>query len=731
MQKKNPLDCIIENITNNKLLAGIQGLENYLLSYPQMSGLDKLSAIKVDYELMSDYWTRGANDPEREQVYAQLLRRLYALVMDLRAYHLYRNNTYWMTTYQRPRKNRTEWGGAGIREEMENYVSETAILDLEPAHIRANKSLQLNQRHQSLMSNLFEYVLTSRQWKDSLSEQFVDILLSPTVDSIDQQLLVSAITLAALNTFDVNKVLTLINVYKQSTDIYVRQRALIGWALTIDDRKSLIYPELQQAVAEICTDDAMCQELTELQMQLFFCKNTESDQKKIHDEIIPDIMKGNHFKMTQKGLEEMDEDTLGDILHPNEAELDMERMERSVMRMTNMQKEGSDIYFAGFSQMKRFSFFYELSNWFVPFYVAHPAISRVWESQKGKKFLHSLILTGAFCDSDKYSFLLSFDQVIGRMPAHIVKMIEEGEAMPMPMGGTVADEEKKSPAYIRRMYLQDLYRFFRLYSVRQEFVNPFDEMTHYLFFSNKLLSKTPLTKRMSEVVNFLVKRKCHSEADYLLLSYPEEQRDYQYYMLRGHLRQVSIDRDAEMEIEWFEEALKLKPGDKKALAGLARAYFYQESYDKALVIYKQLLEINSESRSYMLNVSICMANLRQCDDALKLLYKLNYLNESDMDVILVLAWVLTIDGRFDEAKKYFTQLLAQEHPQVDCYLYQGYCLWFSGDITGAIESFRNYLGNSAAYTSLESAFYLTEKDVISRHHIGEGEMQMMLDAIEG
>ena len=732
MQNVNPLDGVISYITAKKLFAGIQSLENYLLSYPQMPGLDKLSAIKVDYELMADYWKRGANDPEREQVYEQLLRRLYVLAMNIRAHHLYRTNSYWITTYQRPRKNRTEWGLTGIREELENYVTETAMLDFEPAHIRANKSLQLNQRHQTFMSNLFEYVLTSRQWKDSLSDQFVDILLSPTIDTVDQQLLVSAITLAALNAFDVNKVLTLIKVYKQSTDICVRQRALVGWTLTVNAEKSTLYPEIKQTIAEIGADETMCQELTELQMQLFFCKSTESDQKKIQDEIMPDIMNGGHFKMTSKGLEEMDEDALEDILHPDAAERDMEKMEQSVTRMTDMQKEGSDIYFAGFAQMKRFSFFYDLSNWFVPFFANHPAVNNIWENSKGQKFLHSIISRGAFCDSDKYSFVLSFDQVLNRLPAHILNMMEEGEAMAMPLGGIVTNEERKTPAYIRRMYLQDLYRFFRLYPARQEFRNPFDEEKIYLFFASELLCKTSLVNRMSEVVNFLVKRKYYHEAEEILCLYPKDKRDYQYCFLRGHLCQVQPEGLGGEDKFWYKAALKLKPDDKKALAGLARAHFYDNEYRQALDVYKQLLDINAESRSYMLNASICMANLRQCEDALKLLYKLNYLDEENMEVVLVLAWVLTIDGRFDEAKKYFAQLMTQEHPQADCFLYQGYCLWFSGDIGGAIQSFRRYQDLLiASDPSLENAFYLTENDVIRKYHIGKGEIQMMLDAIKG
>ena len=77
--------------------------------------------------------------------------------------------------------------------------------------------------------------------------------------------------------------------------------------------------------------------------------------------------------------------------------------------------------------------------------------------------------------------------------------------------------------------------------------------------------------------------------------------------------------------------------------------------------------------------------------------------------------------------------MTQEHPQADSFLYQGYCLWFSGDIGGAVQSFRRYLelviGRKSG--SLEMAFYETEYDVILKHHIGEGEIQLMLDAIKG
>ena len=729
MREMDSFDRVVEHLCRRKLQAGITELENYLLTYPQLTGLDKLSAIKVDYELMAEYWKRGAKDPEREQVYNQLLHRLYMLTMDLKTTQLYRSNSFWSYVYQRPRKNSMEWGLTDARNKLEEFVSDLAMLDLDPEHVRKVKKDELYAKHQEFMSAFYDYILTSSMWSESVAGQYVDILTSPTIDSNDQQLLVSAITLSALKVFDVNKMLSLLNVYRKSTDMRVKQRALVGWALTIDNDKKALYPEMQQALIEVCADETACQELTELQMQLFFCKNTENDQRKIHDEIMPDIMNNGRIKMTQKGLVEMDEDTLEDILHPEAAELDMEKMEQSVTRMANMQKQGSDIYFSGFSQMKRFPFFNELSNWLMPFYANHPAISAIWNNEKGRKFLHTMMKMGAFCDGDKYSFVLAFDQVLSRLPEQMVRMVENGEAAPMPLGGMVDDSEQKTPAYVRRMYLQDLYRFFRLNPMRNEFCNPFDNSKNYLFFQHSLFAATALQERFLEVVSFLIKRQQITDAERLLDNYPKEE-DYQYSMLRAHILQFKKKRDYLMERTWFEIALAMKPNDKKAMVGLARSLYGLSYYDKALAVYNQLLIDSPESKSYLLNAAICMVNLRQSEEALKVLFKLNYLYPQDMVVVHVLAWALTLAGRYEEALKHFTQLLTQEQPFSDIFLNYGYYQWFTGNITEAIKAFRRYLEmeeNDVA--KLEKAFLESEHDILAQHQISDGEIQMMLDAV--
>lgn len=728
MQKDNTFDTVISDICKRKLHSAIKGLENYILSNPQVQSLDKLVTINVDYDMMAEYWKRGVNDPERNQVYEQLLHRLHTLTMNISITQHYRSSSYWMSLYQSPRKNGMKWGLSSVRNELEGFVSDMAVIDLEPEHIRKVKQNELNIRHHSYINDLFNYILTSHMWSEEVGNQFVDILVTPTVDTCDQQLIVSAITLATLNAFDVNKVLTLIRVYSQSSDVHVKQRALVGWTLTIDEKKDKLYPELKCAIADVCTDESVCQELTELQMQLYFCMEAEKDQKKIHDEIMPEIMNGSRIKITQKGLVEMDEDTLEDILHPDAAERDMEKMEQSVMRMAEMQKQGSDIYYAGFSQMKRFPFFNELSNWFVPFYTGHPAITNIWNNTKGKRFLQSLTAASAFCDGDKYSFVLAFEQVLSHLPAQMMKMVENGEASPMAIGGIVDSAEQNTPAYVRRMYLQNLYRFFRLFPMRQEFHNPFDDRNNYLFFANNFFTNTPIKMRLFEMVAFLIKRQKYYEAESVLVKFPDEQ-DYQYCMLRAHIIQFDSLRSWNKERTLYENALERKPGDRKAMAGLARAHYGMEQYNEALEIYNRLLEEVPDSKSYMLNAAICMVNLRQSQEALKLLYKLNYLYPDDMTVIHVLAWALTLENRYEDALKLYKQLTTQKHPNPDNFLNYGYCLWLKGDVAEAIQTFHYYsnlVDNGAS--KLEDAFMEAEHDILNQHHINDDEIKMMLDA---
>ena len=739
MQKNENLSYIISMAEEGRLGRAINSLENYLLARPNLrSDMQLLMELQNDYHLLTDYWQRGFDDPQREQVYGQLLRRLYVLATNIMIRDSIASSRFLSSVHSRPRQIRKDWSMSSVRRHLEDFVSSVAMLELEPEEARREKSKQVYQDHQLLMHDLFDYILTSRLWKESLAQAFIDILLSPTIDPGDQQLIVSAITLSALSAFGFNKFSVLMKVFMQSADQQVRQRALVGWVLCLDAGKARLYPEMEQMVKEACADDDTLTALTELQMQLFYCLDAEHDTKKIHDEIMPDILKGSNIKITRHGLEEIDDDTLEDILHPDAAERNMEHMEESMRHMAAMQKEGSDIYFGGFAQMKRMPFFNDLSNWFVPFYPQHPAVSDTWENTRGRKFLQVITQIGAFCDSDKYSFVLAFEQVLGHFPPKMLKMIEDGEASPLPLGGKIEIEEQRRPAFMRRMYLQNLYRFYRLFPMRHEFPIPFDLRDRYLFFANPLFADSRLQEKMTEVAAFLIKHHRDGEALSVLAncgiasdpSSPDIQLAFDYQMLMGNLL-MRMPLDTELSAtEYFRHALELRPDSVKALSGYARAQFRYHHYEGALASYEKLLSLKPGHTGFQLNAAICMANLERNEEALKLLYKLDYEQPGNSKVKRVLAWVLAMCQRYEQAGKAYRQLLDAEKPEAVDMLNYGYCLWFQGDIVEAVVHFKQFLASQNDDNfSLEEEFMHNEYQLLSRHNISDTEINLMLDAL--
>lgn len=82
---------------------------------------------------------------------------------------------------------------------------------------------------------------------------------------------------------------------------------------------------------------------------------------------MPTLKDNLRFRINGLGIiEEKPDDKMRDILNPEADDEDAEKVEDTVHKVADMQKNGTDIYFGGFSHMKRFSFFNAAANWFLP-----------------------------------------------------------------------------------------------------------------------------------------------------------------------------------------------------------------------------------------------------------------------------------------------------------------------------------------------------------------------------
>jgi tetratricopeptide (TPR) repeat protein len=329
---------------------------------------------------------------------------------------------------------------------------------------------------------------------------------------------------------------------------------------------------------------------------------------------------------------------------------------------------------------------------------------------------------GPFCNSDKYSFLLAFSMVMERIPQQLREMMERGEAAV----AEVMQEESRSAAYIRRMYLQDVYRFYRIYPRRSEFYNPFDrDGDDYLFFANPVFTQTHLEPYFNEIAAFLIKQKRQGEAGLVLENMGAARRDFRFYMMAGYLEQrgyFAFEMEGATDLSFYQKALELQPDNERALLGYARACFGEERYDEALEAYERLLTMQPDKRNYLLNRAVCLSRMKRYGDALKDLYRLNYETPGDQNVNRVLAWTLTCEGKYEQADKLYRDILAGNAENDDLLNY-GYCLWLSGHVDDAADCFHRYLGETDGEPS---EIIEKERELLEEKGISEPEMQLML-----
>ena len=679
------LSSAINNLMDKRLDLAIDLLEQLYVQRPTLIGHSELEAVKNDYQLMIDYMERGFTDDKRASLYLSLLQRLYRVAADLEISWRCKNVIVYVDAFRISDHLNTSHDF--IRSVLESFVSDVAMLSLLPESERTEKAKDLYDRHQVFVNRLFNTLWTSCQWSDDDSEFYAGLMLSPMVDVVDQQLLVSAVTLGAMNQFDINKFKALTTVYQQSTDERVRQRALVGWVLSVFEGMD-IFPEQDKIIRKLCENKDTIRELYALQIQFFYSQDTEKDNEKLQRDIMPYLVDGSNITIGRLGIVEKEEDSLENILNQDAEDKRMEQMEEKVRKMMEMQKQGSDIYFGGFRQMKRFPFFNDLANWFTPFYIDHPALRTTIERIGQPNILQTITNQGNFCESDKYSLAFAMESIINQIPGNIKEMMGS-EGVFEPMGTTL---DKSNPTYICRAYIQDLYRFFRLYRSSNELINPFIDnhkssfVADTFFFVYKSFIGTGLDEYKMRLALYLYKHKNMDKLVELMSTFHVE--DANYNILMGYINLYFGKPDVAYQI--FNMVLQEDTENQWALKGMARAAMDCEDYDTAEHTYSQLLRLEPDNINYAVKRCVTLLKTERYAEAREELFRLDYQYPDNMNVKRVFAWTMLLDKSLDKASQLYDRILA-DAPMAEDYLNSGYCWWAKGNIGQAKNSFQAWI----------------------------------------
>lgn len=585
-----------------------------------------------------------------------------------------------------------------VKSTLEKFVSREAMLFLNHDLSKEEQdqaSARLYQEWEEYREKIFGRFVSSGHWTDEECAAVKDTILSPTVDSLTSQLLVSAITLSAATVFDMGKFTLLYGIYRQTDDDEVKVRALLGWLLvSMNSSYCEQHPDFRSFAEQLTEDCKNDQDLLAdiIKAQKMLAVTVFSEQKSIDytNDIMSSLSKRFLGDLKNKVADLLDADE--DMRNLFEIDEDEETSEeespiRSVdintdedgvdnlnvgvdspLSMDEMMDKGIDILLPQFKMLRdQTDFFTHLYNWFMPFYLKNPHVTEAlgFVDEK-RKFCKAFCSTARSCPADAYSLANLIISHPNEIPENIVDCYDDPEDEGD--GSEPADEEEivneffKEPGEhrakrIRINYIRNLLRFSKFYKGKDELFTILDELDDdkpaYAVLAGPLFQDEFFDKYRMAIARYSFRREFPDMVEVMLEGVPCDTLEM-HFMKGWVCMQKEDDHSLRMAVSHFKEMLKMQPDMKQVYLQLGICYRNLIQVDEYLENFDKLMEFKdsfSEEELFELKLDklkfIVMNN--RFEEAMPLAYELDYTHpENQMAGALLTQLLIKIGGEHAE-----------------------------------------------------------------------------------
>lgn len=585
-----------------------------------------------------------------------------------------------------------------VKSTLEKFVSREAMLFLNHDLSKEEQdqaSARLYQEWEEYREKIFGRFVSSGHWTDEECAAVKDTILSPTVDSLTSQLLVSAITLSAATVFDMGKFTLLYDIYRQTDDDEVKVRALLGWLLvSMNSSYCEQHPDFRSFAEQLTEDCKNDQDLLAdiIKAQKMLAVTVFSEQKSIDytNDIMSSLSKRFLGDLKNKVADLLDADE--DMRNLFEIDEDEETSEeespiRSVdintdedgvdnlnvgvdspLSMDEMMDKGIDILLPQFKMLRdQTDFFTHLYNWFMPFYLKNPHVTEAlgFVDEK-RKFCKAFCSTARSCPADAYSLANLIISHPNEIPENIVDCYDDPEDEGD--GSEPADEEEivneffKEPGEhrakrIRINYIRNLLRFSKFYKGKDELFTILDELDDdkpaYAVLAGPLFQDEFFDKYRMAIARYSFRREFPDMVEVMLEGVPCDTLEM-HFMKGWVCMQKEDDHSLRMAVSHFKEMLKMQPDMKQVYLQLGICYRNLIQVDEYLENFDKLMEFKdsfSEEELFELKLDklkfIVMNN--RFEEAMPLAYELDYTHpENQMAGALLTQLLIKIGGEHAE-----------------------------------------------------------------------------------
>lgn len=684
-QKKN----ILQFLSKRQLKDAFEALLKLAVNVQDWKISENLSDLETNYRYMLHYMFEGLNDPERDNMYRNLLRSLYESTDDIceDLLKIESSNIY----FEKLRINELKTQTLADYQLLLKDISDTlSIISLrEDSNDKEVQQRDLSVKRERFGSDMFNSIFVSPRATEADASSYKLFLDSLDIPVREKCLFLSALTLNLFHRFDARKVQVLMHA-SVSNNMALRGRAMVGLVVIMQmyDTRWVLYPELQHQLETLSENPHFRKGIRRVIIQLIRSRETEKISKKLKEEIFPEMMKFNSLAGKKLNMEDLMGET--DFAEKNpewQKELEESGLTKKLQEYSSLQMEGADVFHSTFSGLKSFPFFSDMSNWFLPFDTSYSEFTPIFSGSPKNNLLRAAIVdSGHMCNSDKYSFCLSLlqissmqrDMMMGRLSNESAEL-KQLQKDAKDLNPTIEEE------VISNQYIQDLYRFFKLNPYRSNFFDIF-QLNINFYDKQSIAPIISDSDSMRKIALYCFEKNNFKEAlnifNRLALN-SENNNDIMQKI--GYCKQMTGDTEGALEA--YLQADLIKPNDSWIVRRIAQLYRSLKMYEPALEYYKKASTLSPDNINIELNIGHCYLELKDYENALNSYFKVELNDNTGNKALRPIGWTAFLQSKFDLSRNYYQRILANQ-PTIHDYLNAGHVELCTNNIKTASEYYK-------------------------------------------
>lgn len=692
------------------------------LPYDIASALD---AVQQHYSYMLSYFADGMADPGRSETYEQLRADIRTLadrcVRMLSAESssaLYYNNV--RTLAMR--------GGRTLSDAAAEYLAAVAELagtfDLAGLDGRTDA---LQSKTEQLDKELFARVWTAFPLDNASADAISSLIgIDSSISHAARMRLIAATGLGLLEFYDVRRFSILADVVDYSPVEGEALAALTWLLLALFRFRARRHPrQVLSRLAAASEHPLWSRRVGAVYAELLQARDTERVVRRVRDEMMPDIMAMGKEMWGERRLDELfDAGSEPDINPEWEEKMRESGMYDRMREFSEMTAEGADIFMGAFAHLKSFPFFRDIEAWFTPFDESQRQVSAAMCGDAGT-FVELLGRLPVPCDNDKYSILFSIDAMPAAQREMMGRQLDANRAALEQSG---VGESAAGESLAARAYVQNLYRFFKLYQRKNEFFDPFARGIMLLDCAplRSVLHNPDHLRRTAETL-FRINAWADALACYNALMV-ESEPTAEIYQKCGYCNE-QLGRIAEA-VECYTFADLMDGTSAWTLRRLAAVLRLSGRPEQAVDVLSRLCRLQPDARSSAVNLAYALIESRHYAEAAAQLHSVVADGKSDeRSLWRPMAWCSFMAGDYDRSREYYERVLS-DNPDAKDYLNMGHLAWVEGRMSDAVNLYgRSLAARGADMQSLRDALR-ADLAMLASKGVSSDDLPLILDAVQ-